>query len=200
MFTGIVESLGTIASSEAVGGDRRIWVRAGDGYLTGVALGDSIAVDGVCLTAVALDAEGFAADVSGETLTATTASRWRARTQVNLERALTAHKPLGGHFVSGHVDGVARLVERRGDARSCRMLFEAPAELSRYIARKGSITINGVSLTVNEIEGARFGVNIVPHTLSHTTLGALAAGDPVNLEVDLVARHLERLLTAREQG
>jgi riboflavin synthase len=117
---------------------------------------------------------------------------------VNLERALTPEKPLGGHLVSGHVDGVGRLLERSEDARSWRFRFEAPAALARYIARKGSICIDGVSLTVNDVEGSRFGVNIIPHTLSHTTLGGLAAGDPVNLEVDLVARYLERLLEGRE--
>jgi riboflavin synthase len=199
MFTGIIEALGRIASVEAVGGDRRMRFEA-PGYLRGSGLGDSIAVNGVCLTAVEFSDDHFIADLSAETLNLTTAGRWQAGQAVNLERALTPSKPLGGHLVSGHVDGLGRLVGRHEEARSWRMQFEAPGELARYIARKGSICIDGISLTVNEVEGSRFGVNIVPHTLAHTTLGGLAVGDPVNLEVDQIARYLERLLAAREQG
>lgn len=197
MFTGIVESLGCIASVETVGGDRRMEIAADNGYLRGVSLGDSIAVNGVCLTAVVLTEQGFVADLSAETLSATTSGHWVAGQPVNLERALTPSKPLGGHLVSGHVDGVGHLLERHEEARSWRMRFKLPPELAHYVARKGSITIDGVSLTVNEVEGAEFGVNIIPQTLSHTTLGRLKAGDPVNLEVDLIARYLERLLSAR---
>jgi riboflavin synthase len=197
MFTGIVESVGRITAIEAIGGDRRMRFESSDGYLKGIALGDSVACNGCCLTAVKLYEQGFDADLSGETLSATTAGSWQQNQPVNLEKALTAHKPLGGHMVSGHVDGLGRLIERREDARSWRMLFEVPPELARYIARKGSITIDGVSLTVNEVEGRRFGVNIIPQTLTHTTLGALQPGDAVNLEVDLIARYLERLLAAR---
>lgn len=197
MFTGIVESLGRITAIENIGGDRRLRFESSDGYLAGIGLGDSIACNGVCLTAVELLEQGFVADLSAETLNATTAGDWMQNQGVNLEKALTPHKPLGGHMVSGHVDGVGHLVERFEEARSWRMVFEMPAELSRYIARKGSITIDGVSLTVNEVEGRRFGVNIIPQTLTYTTLGDLAVGDPVNLEVDLIARYLERLLAAR---
>jgi len=196
MFTGIIEALGRIASVEVIGGDRRMRFEA-SGFLRGSGLGDSIAVNGVCLTAVEFSDDHFVADLSAETLNLTTAGRWQAGQAVNLERALTPSKPLGGHLVSGHVDGLGRLLGQHEEARSWRMQFEAPAELARYIARKGSICIDGISLTVNEVEGARFGVNIVPHTLTHTTLGALAVGDPVNLEVDQIARYLERLLAAR---
>ena len=199
MFTGIIEALGRIASVETVGGDRRMRFQA-PGYLKGRGLGDSIAVNGVCLTAVEFSDDHFIADLSAETLNLTTAGRWQAGQAVNLERALTPSKPLGGHLVSGHVDGVGRLVGKHEEARSWRMQFEAPAELARYIARKGSICIDGISLTVNEVEGSRFGVNIVPHTLTHTTLGGLAVGDPVNLEVDQIARYLERLLAARNEA
>ncbi|GAC1629923.1 MAG: riboflavin synthase [Nevskia sp.] len=198
MFTGIVEAQGRIGAVEAVGGDVRLSIATDGAYLDGVNLGDSIAVNGVCLTAVALPAGGFVADVSVETLNATTAKHWRAGTPVNLERALTPHKPLGGHMMSGHVDGVGRLIEKHEDARSWRLAFEVPPALARYIARKGSIAIDGVSLTVNDVAGARFEVNIVPHTWTQTTLGALGAGGEVNLEVDLIARYLERLIEARE--
>lgn len=200
MFTGIVEALGRIEKLEAVGGDVRLTIATAGGYLDGVNLGDSIASNGVCLTAVALPAKAFVADVSVETLDATTARQWQVGTPVNLERALTAHKPLGGHMMSGHVDGVGHLVEKHVDARSWRLSFEAPQAIARYIARKGSIAIDGVSLTVNAVAGSRFEVNIVPHTWENTTLGALVPGSKVNLEVDLIARYLERLLQAREEA
>jgi riboflavin synthase len=198
MFTGIIESVGRIVSVEPRGGDVRLHVAAQDAYLSDVALGDSVAVSGICLTVREKTAQGFTADLSVETLQATSSRGWAAGRRVNLEKALTPHKPLGGHLVSGHVDGVGRLIERHQDARSWRMQFEAPAELARYIARKGSITIDGISLTVNDVEGRTFGVNIIPHTLDQTTLGDLQPGDAVNLEVDLIARYLERLLQARE--
>lgn len=200
MFTGIIEGMGNIAESQRVGGDVRMRISAPANYLDGAQLGDSIAVNGVCLTAVEFHDGGFVADLSAETLAATTAAGWSAGRAVNLERALTPSKPLGGHMVSGHVDGVGHLRDKRDDARSWRLEFEAPAALARYIARKGSICIDGISLTVNEVSGQRFGVNIVPHTMRHTTLGQLSVGDAVNLEVDLVARYLERLLTAREEA
>lgn len=199
MFTGIIESMGSIAEAKIVGGDSRMLIKAPAGYLDGAQLGDSIAVNGVCLTAVEFRDSGFVADLSAETLNATTASKWVVGQVVNLERALTPSKPLGGHMVSGHVDGVGQLVDKRDDARSWRLEFEAPAAIARYIAQKGSICIDGISLTVNEVSGRRFGVNIIPHTMSHTALGQLQVGGAVNLEVDLVARYLERLLTAREQ-
>lgn len=196
MFTGIIEALGHIETIDSVGGDARMRFVA-PGYLAGVQVGDSIAVNGCCLTATDCSDDAFWADLSGETLNLTTAGTWRVGEPVNLERALTPAKPLGGHLVTGHVDGIGRVLERYEDARSWRFRFEAPEALARYIARKGSVCIDGVSLTVNEVEGTRFGVNIIPHTLSHTTLGARAVGDRVNLEVDLVARYLERLLEGR---
>ena len=200
MFTGIIEALGTLAEVTEIRGDRRMVFVCDSALLDGAKLGDSIAVNGICLTATQLVERGFAADLSAETLAATTAGSWKKGGRVNLEMALTPAKPLGGHMVSGHVDGVGRLIEKHEDARSWRYTFEAPKELARYIARKGSITIDGISLTVNEVSGARFGVNIIPHTLTATTLGALAAGAAVNLEVDLIARYLERLLAAREES
>lgn len=197
MFTGIIETIGHIRQIQPRGGDLRMEIAGGD-YLAGSQLGDSIAVNGVCLTAVALGADSFSADLSAETLSATTAGHWQGGQAVNLERALTPSKPLGGHLVSGHVDGLARLLSRAEDARSWRLEFEAPPELARYIARKGSVTLDGVSLTVNDVAGTRFGVNIVPHTYTHTTLGELLPGQAVNLEVDLIARYLERLISARQ--
>lgn len=193
MFTGIVETVGTVAAVEPYGRDRRLLISAGARFLKGVRRGDSIACSGVCLTAVALRGGRFTADVSVETLEGTTAGAWRRGTRLNLEKALTLAQPLGGHLVSGHVDGVGRLLARRADARSQRLLFSLPKALARYVAKKGSICVDGVSLTVNAVGARGFGVNIVPHTLEHTTLGRLAAGDAVNLEVDLLARYLERL-------
>ncbi|MBV8062629.1 MAG: riboflavin synthase [Nevskia sp.] len=197
MFTGIVEALGRIDAVEEIGGDRRMSIVSDGAYLEGVQSGDSIAVNGVCLTAVRLLPRGFTTDLSVETLQATTAGAWRAGMPVNLERALTPAKPLGGHMMSGHVDGVGLLAHKHEDARSWRLSFEAPPALARYIARKGSIAIDGVSLTVNEVDKNRFGVNIIPQTWSHTTLGGLKAGSRVNLEVDLIARYLERLIEQR---
>lgn len=199
MFTGIIEAQGLLQRVERVGGDRRFTVVTAGDYLDGLRLGDSVAVSGICLTAVALPARGFVADVSAETLAATTAAGWQQGIAVNLERAATPDQPLGGHLVSGHVDGLARLIETHEDARSRRLLFEAPKALARYIVRKGSVTLDGISLTVNEVDRCRFGVNIIPHTWQQTTLGRLQPDDAVNLEVDLVARYLERLLEAREE-
>lgn len=197
MFTGIVRGVGRIASIEDRGGDSRVGIDTAGVDLGPVAPGDSIAVDGVCLTATRVGESGFEADVSAETLRATTLGRLGPDAPVNLEPALAAGDRLGGHLVSGHVDGVGELVSRTEEARSRRLRFAAPAPLARYIAVKGSITVDGVSLTVNAVAGAEFEVNIVPHTLTATNLGALAAGDQVNLEVDLVARYLERLLDER---
>ncbi len=197
MFTGLVEALGTVRAVEKRGRDRRIVIDAGAKFLKSARLGDSISCNGVCLTVANKRGRRFAADVSVETLDATTAGTWFVGTRLNLEPALTLAKPLGGHLVSGHVDGTGRLTARTADARSVRMTFSVPKVLARYVARKGSICVDGVSLTVNEAgqRGASngFGVNIVPHTLRHTTLGLLTPGDPVNLEVDLLARYLERL-------
>jgi len=194
MFTGIVSSIGTLVTVEQRGGDRRLLIEGGAGFLKGVKPGDSIACSGVCLTVAGLRGRRFTADVSVETLTTTTARSWHAGTALNLEKALTLAQPLGGHLVSGHVDGVGRLAGRKAEGRSVRLNFTVPPGLSRYIARKGSICVDGVSLTVNSVRGGGFGVNIVPHTLRQTTLGRLSPGDPVNLEVDLLARYLEKLI------
>lgn len=200
MFTGIVQAIGRIERVEAREGDCRITIDIGALPIKEVALGDSIAVNGVCLTAVALGASEFCADVSRETLSRTTLSAARSGERVNLELALLPTSRLGGHLVSGHVDGIGTIVGRRDDARSTRFTIEAPRELTRYIAAKGSICLDGISLTVNEVEGPRFGVNIVPHTLRATTLGEARIGRRVNLEVDVIARYLERLLLGHEEA
>jgi riboflavin synthase len=166
----------------------------GNVSLAGIDLGGSIAVNGVCLTATRFDTASFAADVSRETLSLTTLGDRVVGTRVNLEKALLAGQALGGHYVTGHVDGVGRLLSRHDDGRSVRMEFQVPAELARYVARKGSICIDGVSLTVNGATGDRFDVNLVPHTLEVTTLGDLRAGSRVNLEVDIIARYVERMM------
>lgn len=194
MFTGIIESTGRVSAVEKRGGDRRLVIEAPAAFLKDVRLGDSIACSGVCLTVAARSRRRFDADVSVETLAATTAREWRPGTALNLEKALSLGKPLGGHLVSGHVDGVGKLLARSEQARSRLLRFSVPAGLLRYVARKGSVCIDGVSLTVNKIKKMGFEVNIVPHTLRQTTLGCLEAGDAVNIEVDLIARYLERLL------
>lgn len=194
MFTGIIQSIGRIRRLEPRGGDVRLEIHAGKLALDRVALGDSIAVNGVCLTVVELQAQGFAADVSRETLSLTTLGALGLDSRVNLERALTLSDPLGGHLVSGHVDGIGTLLERDEDARSWRLKVQAPDELARYIAQKGSICVDGISLTVNRVEGAVFELNIVPHTIQETIIGEYRSGTRVNLEVDLIARYLERLL------
>ena len=194
MFTGIIQAVGTIASMENRGGDMRLGINTGKLPLDDVQLGDSIAVSGVCLTAVALSSTGFVADVSGETLGLTTLGRLAVDDRVNLEKALTLATRLGGHLVSGHVDGIGEITDRRADARSVRFTIRAPDALARYIAVKGSICVDGISLTVNAVDGATFELNIVPHTLAETTMQDFQPGTRVNLEVDLVARYLERLL------
>ena len=194
MFTGIIQAVGEIRRLEERGGDVRLSIGTGKMAMGDVVLGDSIAVNGVCLTAVALSGAEFSADVSRETLSLTTLGRLRSGSPVNLEKALTLSTPLGGHLVSGHVDGVGRVVDRQDDARSVRFRIQAPAELARYIAHKGSICVDGTSLTVNSVQGAEFDLNIVPHTLEGTIIAQYRAGSDVNLEVDLVARYLERLL------
>lgn len=194
MFTGLIQAIGHIERITPVGGDMRLRVRAAGLELTRVSLGDSIAVNGVCLTAVELDDGHFAADVSRESLDHTTLGGLNPGARVNLETALTLSTPLGGHLVSGHVDGVGQVLEVREDARSWRLQIHAPGELARYIAHKGSICVDGTSLTVNRVVGSVFDLNIVPHTLQETIIGDYRAGTRVNLEVDLVARYLERLL------
>ena len=194
MFTGIIEAVGRVLAREDRRGDARLRVASGGLDLGDVRVGDSIAVNGVCLTAVELPGDGFWADVSAESLSRTTLGALRPGDPVNLEKALTPTSRLGGHLVAGHVDGVGRVLERRPEARSVRFVIEAPRELARYIAEKGSIAVDGVSLTVNRVEGARFDLNIVPHTIQGTTIDQYQPGRPVNLEVDVIARHLERLL------
>lgn len=194
MFTGIITAVGRIAQHETRGGDVRLTIHVGQLDMSDVALGDSIAVNGVCLTAVDFDDQHFTADVSRETMQLTSLNNLAIESPVNLEKALRANDRLGGHLVSGHVDGLGEVVSRHDDARSTRFTFKVPAELSRYIARKGSICIDGTSLTVNEVGTDTFGVNIVPHTLQHTIMDTYQAGTAVNLEVDQIARYLERLL------
>lgn len=200
MFTGIIEAVGTVAALEACGADARLRVATGALDLADVAVGDSIAVSGVCLTAVSLPGDGFWADVSGETRARTMLADLQVGSAVNLEKALLPTTRLGGHLVSGHVDGIGEVLARRADARSVRFQVRAPAELARYIAAQGSICVDGVSLTVTEVEGAVFGINVVPHTLEKTTLTDLRPGRRVNLEVDLIARYLERLLVGEAAG
>ena len=196
MFTGIIQTVGRVRSLEPRGGDVRLVIDTGELDLADVQLGDSIAVSGCCLTAVALDAGGFAADVSNESLSLTTLGKLKAGDAVNLEKALRLADRLGGHLVSGHVDGVGKVVAITPDGRSQRWTFEVPATISRYIAAKGSVCIDGTSLTVNEVSGHRFGVNLIPHTVEHTAFHARRVGDPVNIEVDVIARYVERLLAS----
>ncbi|MEW8202916.1 MAG: riboflavin synthase [Candidatus Thiodiazotropha endolucinida] len=200
MFTGIIQAVGTIAGIETRQGDLRLTVNGGQFDMSDVTLGDSIATNGICLTVIDLSREGFSADVSRETLSLTTLEKLQPGSPVNLEKALTLSTPLGGHLVSGHVDGVGRVVERRDDARSIRFRIEAPVGLARYIAHKGSICVDGASLTVNGVEGSGFDLNIVPHTLKQTIMENYRVGSEVNLEVDLVARYLERLVLGGEEA
>lgn len=199
MFTGIVQDVGRIHSLEQRGGDVRLVIST-ELELSQVRIGDSICVSGCCLTAVEVSGQTFAADVSLETLSLTTLGEFRAGTPVNLEPALRAGDALGGHLVSGHVDGVAQVLGLSGDARSTRVRIGVPAALARFIAPKGSVAVDGVSLTVNEVESSSFGVNLIPHTQLVTTLGALREGARVNLEVDQVARYVARLLAVPAAG
>ncbi len=198
MFTGIIQTVGRVARLEPRGGDVRLAVDTAGLDLADVQPGDSIAVSGVCLTAVALEPHGFAADVSNETLSLTTLGKLQAGDPVNLEKALRLADRLGGHLVSGHVDGLGKVVAITPDGRSQRWTFELPAALARYIAAKGSVCIDGTSLTVNAVAGSRFGVNLIPHTVAHTAFHARRVGDAVNIEVDVIARYVERLLSSGE--
>lgn len=195
MFSGIVTAVGTIRSVETARGGRKLVVDAAGLGLRDVAIGDSIAVDGVCLTVVARSARSFEADMSRATLSCTAGFGRGGR--VNLEKALRATDRLGGHLVSGHVDGVGTVTGVRRAGASRVLAFRVPARLAKYIARKGSVTVNGVSLTVNDVRGACFTVNLIPHTLASTNLGALRAGGKVNVEVDILARYIERLREKR---
>lgn len=194
MFTGIIETIGTVVEVKSVGGDVRLTVRAPALDWRQVQLGDSIATNGICLTVVENLGDGFRADASRETLSLTTLGDWRPGTAVNLEQALTPSSRLGGHIVSGHVDAIGEIVSRQGDARSERLQIRAPDALAKYLAHKGSITVDGTSLTVNAVNGAVFDLNIVPHTLKETVIQHYQVGTRVNLEVDVIARYLERLL------
>lgn len=197
MFTGIIKAVGKVESLAPVGGDVRIGIGTGELPMQGVNLGDSICVNGCCLTVIAKRANGFDADASKETLGLTTLGELKPGSPVNLETALTLSTPLGGHLVSGHVDGVGVIRSRREEARSVRFDIEAPEALRRYIAHKGSVCVDGVSLTVNALRDNVFDVNIIPHTMSHTVFGGYRVGSRVNLEVDVMARYAERLLAER---
>ena len=198
MFTGIVQAIGSVAQIEACGGDTRIVIDARGLDMSDLAIGDSICVSGVCLTAVTIDGVRFAADVSVETLSCTTVGMLRIADRVNLEKSLRLADRLGGHLVSGHVDGVGRVVALQPDARSQRWQIDVPAALSRYVAAKGSICIDGVSLTVNTVAENSFAVNLIPHTIDATTFQYKSVGDAVNVEVDVIARYVERLFAGRE--
>lgn len=194
MFTGIIEAVGKVISVEPIDGDVRLHINTASLPMADVQLGDSISTNGVCLTVIEKIDQGYIADVSVESLELTTIQQWQVDTPVNLERALTPESRLGGHIVSGHVDGIGEVVSRHPDARSERYVLRVPASMAKYIAHKGSITIDGTSLTVNAVDGCDFDVNIVPHTIEHTVMGTYKAGTKVNLEVDVIARYLERLL------
>ena len=195
MFTGIVQDIGRVRSLERRGGDVRLAIELDQLEPDRFAIGDSICVQGCCLTVVELVGQTFSADVSRETLSLTTLGELQAGSPVNLEPALRAGDALGGHLVSGHVDAIAAITALQEDGRSRRLTIQVPEPLARYIARKGSVTVDGVSLTVNEVSGTEFGVNIIPHTQTVSTLGELRVGSQVNLEVDQVARYIERLTT-----
>ncbi|VAW78119.1 Riboflavin synthase eubacterial/eukaryotic [hydrothermal vent metagenome] len=194
MFTGIIQAIGEVAAVEPKGNDLRLRLRTGKLDIADVRMGDSIATSGVCLTVVGLPGDDFWADVSVETLACTSIGSLKVGDCVNLETALTLSTPLGGHLVSGHVDGIAEVLARRDDGRSVRFSMRAPDILAKYIAAKGSVCVDGISLTVNAVDGAVFELNVVPHTLLETTLGEFQPGRSFNLEVDVIARYLERLL------
>ncbi len=200
MFTGLIEGVGSLASREQRGGDARLRIAIGSLPFADVALGESISVNGVCLTVVAFDATHFEADASNETLALTTLGTLPEGRALNLERAMRPTDRLGGHLVSGHVDGIGHVLSVHADARAQRWRFSAPVALLKYVAKKGSICVDGTSLTVNEVDGEGFDVALVPHTVSHTAFSQTAVGDAVNLEVDLVARYVERLLSARDEA
>jgi riboflavin synthase len=194
MFTGIIESVGRVQQITPRSGDVRLTIATAKLNLADVKLGDSIATNGICLTVVELTGQGFVADVSNETLRRTCLKTWKVGTAVNLEKALMPTSRLGGHIVSGHVDGLGEIISFKQDARSLQYQVRAPDDLAKYISEKGSITVDGISLTVNAIDGALFSLNIVPHTVQETNVGSWQVGSIVNLEVDLLARYLERLL------
>ncbi|MCQ4158964.1 riboflavin synthase [Roseomonas sp. GC11] len=195
MFTGIITAKGEVAAVAPIGGgqDMRLVIATPEGWLEGAAIGASIACSGCCLTVITREADRFTVEVSAETLGKTTLGAWRPGAAINLERALRMGDELGGHVVSGHVDGVGEVVSATPENGSLRLTVRLPAALARFVAPKGSVTIEGVSLTVNAVEGTAFGVNLIPHTAQVTTLGGLAAGDRVNIEIDMLARYVARL-------
>lgn len=199
MFTGIITHVGRVRARTDGDGDARFVIDAPFDTMD-VAIGASIACSGCCLTAVEVDGAGFVVDVSAETLSRTTLGTWTDGTAVNLERALKVGDELGGHIVSGHVDGVGHIALMERDGDSWRIEIDAPQALAGFIAEKGSIAIDGISLTVNAVAGARFGVNIIPHTMAETTLGERRGGDAVNLEIDMLARYVARLLDSANEG
>jgi riboflavin synthase len=194
VFTGIIEAIGSVKSLRQLQSEWRLAVNTASLDLSDVKLGDSIAVSGCCLTVVELTASGFSADVSNETMACTILGSLQEGARVNLEKAMLANSRFGGHIVSGHVDGVGQLVRSKPDGQSVRLDFEVPDALAKYIADKGSICIDGTSLTVNEVRGVTFSINVIPHTQTETIIGEYVVGSKVNLEVDLVARYLERLM------
>ena len=198
MFTGLVSGVGRLAARDARGGDARLRIDAGTLPFEQVQLGESISVNGCCLTVVAFDAHSFAVDASNETLALTTLGNLAIDAPVNLERAMLPTDRLGGHLVSGHVDGLATATQRWDDARAVRWRFEAPIALLRYVAHKGSVCVDGVSLTVNAVDDQGFEVALIPHTVEHTAFHALQVGNAVNIEVDLLARYVERLLATKD--
>ncbi len=200
MFTGIVEAAGKIESLEQVGGDLRAVISSAEMDFSDVKTGDSICVSGVCLTALNIDDNSFSVDVSNETVSLTSFAQLQEGDKVNLEKAMQPQSRFGGHIVSGHVDGLAELVSRTQDGRSERLVFSASSELHKYIAAKGSVCLEGISLTVNQVDGLQFGVNVIPHTAEKTTLDLLQVGSKVNLEVDIISRYLERLLVEKKDG
>jgi len=200
MFTGLIEGVGRLAAREPMQGDVRLRVEVGSLPFEQVQLGESIAINGACMTVVEFDAASFGVDASSETLSLTTLGTLPLGAAVNLERAMRPSDRLGGHLVSGHVDGLGRVQQIADDGRAQRWRFTAPASLLRYIARKGSICVDGVSLTVNAVDGEGFELALIPHTISHTAFATTAVGDAVNLEVDLVARYVERLLSAEARA
>ena len=195
MFTGIIETVGEVVAKELREGDVKLTLKADESYLEAVMLGDSIACNGVCLTVVDRTSNQFMLDVSVETLSLTTIGDWDVGSKVNLEQAMIASSRFGGHIVSGHIDRIGEIIDIADDARSWRMTVRVPKNIRQYIAKKGSISVDGVSLTINSVEDNEFSVNIVPHTLSHTIIGDYKLNQKVNIEIDTIARYVERLVS-----
>ena len=195
MFTGIIETVGEVVAKELREGDVKLTLKADESYLEAVMLGDSIACNGVCLTVVDRTSNQFMLDVSVETLSLTTIGDWDVGSKVNLEQAMIASSRFGGHIVSGHIDRIGEIIDIAEDARSWRMTVRVPKNIRQYIAKKGSICVDGVSLTINSVEDSEFSVNIVPHTLSHTIIGDYKLNQKVNIEIDTIARYVERLVS-----